>query len=199
MLIRICCCCCTDPRLANATRACTCTSHGHLTFNLKLISAGEDSILRGFNVHVHFQIEVIYTYIESLTKDGRDQSLDYKLSNFLVPKDSPDAKIIDELTPVENDILIPKTSCSVFNSTNIEYVLRNLGESCPTSVGIQEKIRKIFNFSMPHKDKHARHLSCRFLLFFFFCVKQAQKSAPLLEYRLQQTKTISLCFCGAQE
>ena len=30
--------------------------------------------------------DVIYTYIESLTKDGRDQSLDYKLSGFLVPK-----------------------------------------------------------------------------------------------------------------
>ena len=29
--------------------------------------------------------------------------------------------------PEEDEILIPKTSCSVFNSTNIEYVLRNLG------------------------------------------------------------------------
>ena len=64
-----------------------------------------------------------------MTKDGRDQSLDYKLSGFLVPKGSEDAQIIDQLAPGENDILIPKTSCSVFNSTNIEYVLRNLGEN----------------------------------------------------------------------
>ena len=74
------------------------------------------------------QIDIVYTYIECLTKDGRDQSLDYKLSGFLVPKGSPDAQIIEQLAPEENDILIPKTSCSVFNSTNIEYVLRNLGE-----------------------------------------------------------------------
>ena len=73
------------------------------------------------------QIDIVYTYIECLTKDGRDQSLDYKLSGFLVPKRSPDAQIIEQLAPGENDILIPKTSCSVLNSTNIEYVLRNLG------------------------------------------------------------------------
>ena len=35
-------------------------------------------------------IEVMYTVIESLTKDGRDRSLDYKISGFNVPKDSPD-------------------------------------------------------------------------------------------------------------
>ena len=71
--------------------------------------------------------EVIYTYIESLTQDCRDQSLDYKLSGFAVPKGHPDAQIIDEVAPQEDDIMIPKTSCSVFMSTNIGYVLRNLG------------------------------------------------------------------------
>jgi ureidoacrylate peracid hydrolase len=48
-------------------------------------------------------IEVLQTVIESLTLDGRDRSLDYKISG------------------------IPKTSSSVFISTNIDYVLRNLG------------------------------------------------------------------------
>ena len=72
--------------------------------------------------------EVVYTYVECLTKDGRDQSLDYKCTaGFLVPKGSPGAKIIDELQPGPDEIMIPKTSSSVFNSTNIEYVLRNLG------------------------------------------------------------------------
>ena len=32
------------------------------------------------------KIEVIYTYVECLTKDCRDQSLDYKLSGFKIPK-----------------------------------------------------------------------------------------------------------------
>ena len=32
------------------------------------------------------RIEVIYTVIEALTKDGRDQSLDYKISGLFVPR-----------------------------------------------------------------------------------------------------------------
>ena len=36
------------------------------------------------------QIEVMYTTIESLTLDGRDRSLDYKITGFNVPKGSWD-------------------------------------------------------------------------------------------------------------
>ena len=72
-------------------------------------------------------IEVMYTTIESLTRDGRDRSLDYKISGFHVPKGSWDAKVIDAIKPGEDEIHIPKTSSSVFMSTNIDYVLRNLG------------------------------------------------------------------------
>ncbi|KAF1023765.1 MAG: Peroxyureidoacrylate/ureidoacrylate amidohydrolase RutB [Pseudomonas sp.] len=69
---------------------------------------------------------VLHTLIESLTADGRDRSLDHKLSDMHLPKGSYQAGVIDELTPVENEIVLPKTSSGVFNSTNIDYVLRNL-------------------------------------------------------------------------
>jgi ureidoacrylate peracid hydrolase len=72
-------------------------------------------------------IEVIYTIIESLTADGRDRSLDYKITGFNVPRGSADAKMVDELAPADDEIVFPKTSSSVFISTNIDYVLRNLG------------------------------------------------------------------------
>ncbi len=72
-------------------------------------------------------IEVMYTVIESLTRDGRDRSLDYKITGFNVPRGSWDAKVIDAIAPGEDEIVIPKTSSSVFISTNIDYVLRNLG------------------------------------------------------------------------
>jgi ureidoacrylate peracid hydrolase len=72
-------------------------------------------------------IVVTYTLIESLTADGRDRSLDYKITGFNVPKGSPDAKMVDELAPAADEIVFPKTSSSVFISTNIDYVLRNLG------------------------------------------------------------------------
>ena len=72
-------------------------------------------------------IEVLYTTIESLTKDGRDRSLDYKISGFNVPKGSWDGKVIDELAPTDDEIWLPKSSSSVFVSTHIDYILRNLG------------------------------------------------------------------------
>jgi nicotinamidase-related amidase len=72
-------------------------------------------------------VEVIYTVIESLTQDGRDRSLDYKLTGFNFPRGSAEAKVIDALRPGEDEIVLPKTSSSLFNSTVIEYVLRNFG------------------------------------------------------------------------
>jgi ureidoacrylate peracid hydrolase len=72
-------------------------------------------------------VEVMYTTIESLTLDGRDRSLDYKITGFNVPKGSWDGKVVDQIAPVADEIILPKSSSSVFVSTHIDYVLRNLG------------------------------------------------------------------------
>jgi ureidoacrylate peracid hydrolase len=72
-------------------------------------------------------IEVLYTTIESLTADGRDRSLDYKITGFHVPKGSWDGRVIDAIAPGADEIWLPKTSSSVFVSTHIDYLLRNLG------------------------------------------------------------------------
>ncbi|RUV27054.1 MULTISPECIES: isochorismatase family cysteine hydrolase [unclassified Mesorhizobium] len=72
-------------------------------------------------------IEVLYTTIESLTLDGRDRSLDYKITGFHVPRGSWDGKVIEEIAPGEDEIVLPKSSSSVFVSTHIDYLLRNLG------------------------------------------------------------------------
>ena len=81
--------------------------------------------------------EVVFTYLESLTTNNRDISLDYKLSGELLSTKLPNTVHRATFTQVppslrpnptsgKGDILIPKTSCSVFTSTNINYVLRNL-------------------------------------------------------------------------
>ena len=70
---------------------------------------------------------MIYTVIENLTRDGRDRSLDYKLSDFFIAKGSWEARVLDAIAPGDDEIVIPKTSSSVFNSTNIDYLLRNIG------------------------------------------------------------------------
>jgi nicotinamidase-related amidase len=79
--------------------------------------------------------EIVYTMIEALTVDGRDRSLDHKLSGILVPKGSDLAKVIDAVAPEGDDIVLPKTSSGVFNSTVLDYVLRNLGVENVVVVG----------------------------------------------------------------
>lgn len=73
------------------------------------------------------QIEVAYAAVENMTRDGRDRSLDYKISGIDVPRGSWDAQVLAEIAPAEDEMIFRKTSSSVFISTNIDYVLRNLG------------------------------------------------------------------------
>jgi nicotinamidase-related amidase len=78
--------------------------------------------------------EVIFTYLQAATNDGRDISLDYKLSGPQlagIPRVGEKDLFLSQLQPDletgKGDILLPKTSCSVFQSTNLNYLLRNLG------------------------------------------------------------------------
>jgi nicotinamidase-related amidase len=73
------------------------------------------------------ELEVIYTVIENLTADGRDRSLDYKLSDMGFAKGSHEAQVVSKLAPRPGEIVLPKTSSSVFNSTTLDYLLRNIG------------------------------------------------------------------------
>ena len=70
--------------------------------------------------------EVLYTVIENQTLDGRDISLDYKISGLSVPKGSIGAQVFDPIKPIGDEMVIPKTSSSAFMSTNLDYVLRCL-------------------------------------------------------------------------
>ncbi|MCX5512784.1 cysteine hydrolase [Kaistia algarum] len=72
-------------------------------------------------------IEVLHTIIQSLTEDGRDRSLDHKLTPIHIPPSLAEGLPPPELAPVGDEILLPKTSSGVFNSTNLDYLLKNLG------------------------------------------------------------------------
>lgn len=72
-------------------------------------------------------IEVVYTVMENLTRDGRDRSLDYKLSGFDIPRGSHDAQVAAPVAAGLDEIVLPKTSASLFNSTNFDYLMRNMG------------------------------------------------------------------------
>ncbi|MER8827423.1 cysteine hydrolase [Mesorhizobium sp. M0938] len=81
-------------------------------------------------------VEVIHTIIQSLTEDGRDRSLDHKLTPIHIAPSLPEGLPVPSLAPVGDEIMLPKTSSGIFNSTNVDYVLKNLGVRYLVVVGI---------------------------------------------------------------
>jgi nicotinamidase-related amidase len=71
-------------------------------------------------------LEIIHTRIQSLTKDGRDRSPGHKRLGLHAAPGSKEAEFLEQVAPQENEIVINKTASGVFNSTNLEYILRNL-------------------------------------------------------------------------
>lgn len=72
------------------------------------------------------KLEVIHTRIMSITQDGRERSPGHKRLNLHAPPGSKDSEFLPEVAPKGDEIIINKTASGVFNSTNIEYLLRNL-------------------------------------------------------------------------
>jgi nicotinamidase-related amidase len=73
------------------------------------------------------RMEVIHTRIQALTRDGRDRSPGHKRLNLLAAPGSREADFIEEVGPVGDEIVMNKTASGVFTSTNLHYVLSNMG------------------------------------------------------------------------
>lgn len=82
------------------------------------------------------ELEVIHTRIQSLTMDGRDRGPGHKRLNLHAAPGSKDAEFIELVAPVGDELIINKTASGVFNSTNIEYILRNMGITGLFIVGV---------------------------------------------------------------
>ena len=81
-------------------------------------------------------LEVIHTRIESLTRDGRDRGPGHKRLGLHAAPGSKEAEILPEVAPMEDEIVISKTASGVFNATNMNYVLRNMGITGLVIVGV---------------------------------------------------------------
>lgn len=81
-------------------------------------------------------MEVIHTRIQSLTRDGRDRGPGHKRLNLHAPPGSKEAEFLPQVAPIGDEIVIDKTASGVFNATNIDYVLRNLGITGLFVVGV---------------------------------------------------------------
>lgn len=82
------------------------------------------------------KLEVIHTRIQSLTLDGRDRGPGHKRLNLHAAPGSKEAEFLEQVAPVGDEIIINKTASGVFNATNIEYILRNMGITGLYIVGV---------------------------------------------------------------
>lgn len=82
------------------------------------------------------RLEVIHTRIQSLTQNGRDRGPGHKRLGLHAAPGSKEAEFLPEVAPRGDEIVIDKTASGVFNSTNIEYILRNLGITGLVVVGV---------------------------------------------------------------
>ena len=73
------------------------------------------------------KLEVIHTRIQSLTKDGRDRGPGHKRLGLHAAPGSKEAEFLPEIAPKGDEIIINKTASGVFNATNLEFILRNMG------------------------------------------------------------------------
>lgn len=72
-------------------------------------------------------LEVIHTRIQSLTMDGRDRSPGHKRLGLHAAPGSKEAEFLPEVAPSGDELVINKTASGVFTSTNLEFILRNMG------------------------------------------------------------------------
>lgn len=74
-------------------------------------------------------LEVCFAKIQCQKKDGSDRSLDQKASGYnalLLPPGTPSAEIVPELAPMDDEIVVIKTTDSVLTGSALRLWLRNM-------------------------------------------------------------------------
>jgi nicotinamidase-related amidase len=81
-------------------------------------------------------IEVMHTRWSEMTRDGRDACTRNKSRGIAQPWGSREAEIIPEVAPVDDEIVISKSTSSAFTGTNIDRVLTWMGIDTLVMVGV---------------------------------------------------------------
>lgn len=81
-------------------------------------------------------VEVIHLITQSLTADGRECSSEHKLAPIHIAPGSPIARPIAAVAPLDDEIVLTKTSWAAFSATNLDYLLQNIGIDCLVLAGI---------------------------------------------------------------
>ncbi len=84
-------------------------------------------------------MEVCFAKIQCQKKDGSDRSLDQKATGYnelLLPPGAPSAEIVPELAPMEDELVVTKTTDSVLTGTPLRLWLRNMGIDTVVCTGV---------------------------------------------------------------
>lgn len=86
----------------------------------------------------NYGLEVIHTRIQALTRNGRDRSKGHRRLGLLAAPGTREADFLEQVAPdpEHDEIIINKTASGVFSSTNLHYVLKNLGIEALFVVGV---------------------------------------------------------------
>lgn len=97
----------------------------------------EPNIRKLIDFFRQYKMKIIYTMYSSFQKDGDDLVFRTRSFNRMARemcggaafpyKEDPASMIIDGLKPQEDDLVLVKNTSSVFNSTRLESVLKNMG------------------------------------------------------------------------
>jgi nicotinamidase-related amidase len=74
-------------------------------------------------------MDVCFAMIQCRKKDGRDRSLDQKATGYnqlLLPPGDPRAEIVPALAPVDDEIVVTKTTDSAVTGTTLRLMLHNM-------------------------------------------------------------------------
>ena len=84
-------------------------------------------------------MEVVFAKIQCQKKSGSDRSLDQKATGYnelLLPPGDPLAEIVPELAPLEDEIVVSKTTDSALTGTNLRLLLHNMGIDTVVVTGV---------------------------------------------------------------
>lgn len=81
-------------------------------------------------------VEVFHVVIAPYTSDARECGQVARLLGYRPPKGSRETDILDELTPLDDEIVLPKITSGAFNSTPLDQMLRNMGKDTIIVCGV---------------------------------------------------------------
>ena len=84
-------------------------------------------------------MDVLFARIACLKENGKDRSLSQKKPGWnylLLPKNSDESKIVPELAPQKDEIVVCKTTDSALTGTNLRLILHNMNIKNVVIVGI---------------------------------------------------------------